>query len=395
MFNFIFKNVSGSFFRTIGRILVYLLIGFIIACFSGYINLSSVKASTVVNNSVVYNEIFGTDLDTYANFYDYSTSTLYGALVNYQQYMNNDTTSRYEYAQIRANGSFTSGSSGLAVSQCSYSFIKGNYYTVTYMFVTPNYLIHNSYNNGYNKLGLGSDWSSALRNLNITPTSYNGGANKEYLFSNTYLQILTLSFKADKNASCIALPFNKNGGGLVSTDVYFVGMRVSYAGQDALSSSEVAEIVQAEAYTINENIDSMKEQQEETNQKIQETNDYLMDDTAPDSDISSLGNVQGLLPAGPVDSLLNIPFKFLSVITSSMGGSCTPVSGNFVFDSELTLPCFSELIWDNNSVPTDLLNWLSLIPSAFILIKYFKHLYKKVERAVSMETTSDDEWGVI
>lgn len=123
------------------------------------------------------------------------------------------------------------------------------------------------------------------------------------------------------------------------------------------------------------------------------TNDFIMDDTEPNSDISSLGNVQGLLPPGPVDSLLNIPFKFLSVIVSSLGDLCVPLSGKFVFNSTLTLPCFTSLFYDR--VPSSLMIFINLIPSAFILINYLKHLYKKVDRAMSMETTSDDEWGVL
>lgn len=142
--------------------------------------------------------------------------------------------------------------------------------------------------------------------------------------------------------------------------------------------------------------------QQETNKKLddlnktnKDTQDFLKDDTEPDSDISALGNVQGLLPPGPVDSLLNIPFQFLSVVTSSISGTCVPVSGKFVFDSTLTLPCFDELLWNSEDLDSNLMNYLSLIPAAFILIKYFKHLYKKVDRATSLNTNADDEWGVL
>lgn len=140
-------------------------------------------------------------------------------------------------------------------------------------------------------------------------------------------------------------------------------------------------------------INNNKENTDKIVESQKETYDYLSDDTPPESDISALGNVQGLLPPGPVDSLLNIPFKFLSVINSSFGGVCVPLTGEFVYDSTLTLPCFSEMFYDE--VPPLLLNFLSLIPASFILIKYLKHLYKKVDRAVSMETTADDEWGVL
>lgn len=128
-------------------------------------------------------------------------------------------------------------------------------------------------------------------------------------------------------------------------------------------------------------------------QATQDQTDYLKDNTAPDSDISSLGNVTGIFPPGPLDSLLNIPFTFLSVLTSSFSGTCVPMETDFVFDSKLTIPCFSEMFY--GKVPTLLMTFLQLIPSAFILMKYFKHLYKKVDRAMSMESNSDDEWGVI
>lgn len=135
------------------------------------------------------------------------------------------------------------------------------------------------------------------------------------------------------------------------------------------------------------------ESNKELNESIKDTNDILNDDTPPESDISALGNVQGLLPPGPVDSLLNIPFEFLSVLTTSFGGVCVPLSGTFVFDSTLTLPCFSDVFYDN--VPSFLMNFINLIPSGFILIQYFKHLYKKVDRAMNMNANADDEWGVL
>lgn len=136
-----------------------------------------------------------------------------------------------------------------------------------------------------------------------------------------------------------------------------------------------------------------KNRLDKTNEKLDQLNSFISDDSAPNSDISSLGNVQGLLPPGPVDSLLNIPFKFLSIVISSFGDLCVPMSLNWVFNSNLTIPCFGDVFYDN--VPIYLMIFINLIPSGFILISYLKHLYKKVERATSLETTSDDEWGVL
>lgn len=141
-------------------------------------------------------------------------------------------------------------------------------------------------------------------------------------------------------------------------------------------------------------IDNQNKNQEETNKRLDAINDTLNDDTPPNSDISGLGNVQGLLPPGPVDSLLNIPFKFLSIIVSSFGNSdtCKPMKFNFVFDCSIELPCFDSFY---SQIPDYLMIFIDTIPAGFMLIYYFKNLYKKIDRAVSMETTADDEWGVI
>lgn len=161
------------------------------------------------------------------------------------------------------------------------------------------------------------------------------------------------------------------------------------------------ELINQNNQIITQNGQLIQNQQEtndkldQTNEQLGEMNDYIQDDTpasTEDVDLDSLGTVSGLLPAGPLDSLLNIPFTFLSVLTSSMSGTCVPITGTFVFDSTLSIPCFDSFYDD---VPDYLMNFINLIPAGFILIMYFKHLYKKIERAVSLETTVDDEWGVI
>ena len=185
---------------------------------------------------------------------------------------------------------------------------------------------------------------------------------------------------------------------LTSFNVFNLGASDDKKTQDMINSINNA--IQSQIDNDNKNtqaiIDRITESnkiQQETNDNVEEIEDYLKDDSDPSADISGLGNVSGLLPSGPIDTLLNIPFNFLSVVVSSLGGVCVPYTGTFVFDSTLTLPCFSEQIYDE--VPAGLMVFINLIPTAFLLIKYFKHLYKKVERATSLETTTDDEWGCI
>ena len=160
------------------------------------------------------------------------------------------------------------------------------------------------------------------------------------------------------------------------------------SGDNAINAS-----IQEQTKQQHEDAQKQLEEQKKQTDTMNETKDFVTSDEQPDTDISVLGNVSGIFPPGPVDSLLNIPFTFLSIVNSSLGGVCKPFSGNFVFDTTLTIPCFSELVYDD--VPDYLMIFINVIPTAFLLIKYFKHLYKKVDRAVSLETTSDDEWGCV
>ena len=185
---------------------------------------------------------------------------------------------------------------------------------------------------------------------------------------------------------------SSSGNGLVfqTQDAYQQGIKFTNATISKFDEGEQLLINITNA--INNQIDVFKKFSSVTNEKLEEINNYLTDDSDPSSDISSLGNVQGLLPPGPVDSLLNIPFEFMSILVNSLSGTCVPLSGTFVFDKTFTIPCFESLY---DEFPSSLMIFIDTLPSAFLLIKYFKNLYKKVDRAVSLETSADDEWGCL
>lgn len=204
--------------------------------------------------------------------------------------------------------------------------------------------------------------------------------------------MIRVIFKATASTDWVAFYLESNNSNFGYINVY--GYQLLYEGSD--SSSAIQSVIdnQNDRFDdIDKGINDLQEKEQEQLEQQKETNDYLMDDTEPSSDISSLGNVSGLLPPGPLDSLLNIPFKFLSVLTSSLGDVCVPLSGEFIEGATLTLPCFGDVFY--SEVPDNLMIFINLIPSCFILINYFKHLYKKVERATSMNSSTDDEWGVI
>lgn len=246
--------------------------------------------------------------------------------------------------------------------------------------------------------GYDSTFSKQITNFNVTynvtyPDS--GGWQVLYHITFNYSQQIKEVNKNSTNMWCV---FDRNpSSGLFFQPVanssnssiryYYYNYRFDYSVTSDATAGAIND--------LNSSVDETNDKLDQTNEELGEMNDYIQDDTpasTEDVDLDSLGTVSGLLPAGPLDSLLNIPFTFLSVLTSSMSGTCVPITGTFVFDSTLSIPCFDSFYDD---VPDYLMNFINLIPAGFILIMYFKHLYKKIERAVSLETTVDDEWGVI
>lgn len=313
----------------------------------------------------------------------YAASELYDYMFTTATVVNNGTS--------YSTGSRNPGNPG---AETNFTYFSFGYYNLSTTFqpgqkwrITADYCTSdNNYLNNYRDIG-----HSGITNYNLT---YTKGGSCVYTSPSGVVSVGSLiSFQFD-----FEIDPSDYTTGWVKYEFFLSSAKwhwVAFKDYRIYPSSEITDSDNTQNI-----IDNSNKNQQQTNEKLdnlnktqQETNDYLKDNTAPSSDISSLGNVQGLLKPGPVDSLLNIPFKFLSVVTSSCSGTCTPLTGKFVFDSDLSIPCFSDLFYKN--VPDVLMNFINLIPSAFILIQYFKHLYKKVDRAVSMESNSDDEWGVL
>lgn len=228
-------------------------------------------------------------------------------------------------------------------------------------------------------------------------------------FNTNYDNITARVFYGSSNADCkvsgsgfmtIDCPvLNDNNYEITRLQVRIMGAqtwRLGLSGAFYFVKSDTSNItgaIESQTSQMDKNQAQTNERLDEANKGISETKDFITSDEEANSDISVLGNVQGIFPPGPVDSLLNIPFEFLSILSSSFSGTCKPVSISFVYDMNFTIPCFSEVFYSN--VPDFLMLFIDLVPSAFILITYFKHLYKKVDRAVNLETNSDDEWGVL
>lgn len=134
-------------------------------------------------------------------------------------------------------------------------------------------------------------------------------------------------------------------------------------------------------------IDKQTEQQ---NKNHKETMDYMKDDS--DIDTSEVDNLVGYLPAGPLDSIINLPLSMLNAISSNLSKSCVAPTFKVPFVNEnFTLPCISDLYEKMGA--TTLLNSLGGIAAAVMLYKYFVYLYNWVDHVLSLRGDKLKGWG--
>lgn len=327
-------------------------------------------------------------------FYNINNTSSVNALTTNSGYLvqsGNDYMLPYYTSKTNnVSGSYGSG----ILFYAGNGFKEGVTYSVlVYLGMTNNTI---GYSSVAIRVGLGTTVANTVNsfqnNDGVLNSSISCGISGHILPTNAPYTPCTWTFTARKNSTYIFLPFNSVNN-TNNVDTYFYGYTLVNYGT-MLSNSQVQQIIDNSNLATATDVNEINKSIDVINNQVNDINNTLNDDTPPNSDISGLGNVQGLLKPGPVDSLLNIPTEFLSTVVSSFGGQCKPLSGTWVYDKPLTFPCFNEIIWDDFEDDI-LLKFFELIPCAFILITYFKHLYKKVERATSMSTNSDDEWGVI
>lgn len=130
----------------------------------------------------------------------------------------------------------------------------------------------------------------------------------------------------------------------------------------------------------------------QAHQDSQDIKNSLTDSSSP-TNLNSLSQSAGWLPAGPVDSILNLPLSLLNNLSSNLSKNCQPVVLPIpLINSNLTLPCVKTLYHDMG-IET-FINWVGGIASAFILLAYLLKLYKWVDNTLTFrENNQIDNWG--
>lgn len=163
---------------------------------------------------------------------------------------------------------------------------------------------------------------------------------------------------------------------------------------DISNGSLLGEIDSSINDSANNIIDNQNKNQQETNEKLDGINDSITSEEPPN--LSGLENSAGWLPAGPVDSILNLPLSFFDNLSANMGKTCQPISFTLPFvKQEITLPCINTIYSQIDGL-TPWIETISALISSLILFKYLINLYKWVDDTLSFRENNwndTDQWG--
>lgn len=217
--------------------------------------------------------------------------------------------------------------------------------------------------------------------------------SKEYC---TYNFITTYTFNATTNATAFRVgTYNYNASSMFGTGNYLTH-QASVNSIDVIVNADNTIINQNEQIidqnqTIIDNSNQTNEKIDKTNEELGDLNDNLTSEEGPDT--SGLGDVAGWLPAGPVDSLINLPLSLFNSISRDLSSSCKPINLPLPYvNKDLTLPCMSTF-YDGIGIG-DFMNWIGIIASGFMLFSYLMKLYKWVDDTLTFrENNHLDNWG--
>lgn len=377
----IFNWFFGSFFRTLGRVLVFIVLGYILFTF---INIDGFKLPNlfgVLNVNALENLDNYTRPNTNGNYY-FVNCTGADDCWNYAGSTNVSSNVVHNTSTITTN---SNGYGAGFVFSTDELFIKDNYYIVKVLFTPSDPLITNKFTNSSVKLLVGS--GNGEYNMPLTTaesvSSYvvdiQDGVDD---YAGSYLVYV---FKATSNGNHLFIRFTSsyNYTGIF----YFLGYQVSLLG----SSKDDTEVINA-INGLNNGLNDINSNINNTNDKLNDINSSINDTSSPNLD--GLNNSVGWLPSGPIDGILNLPLTFLNSLTTNLSKTCNAVNLPLPFvDKTLILPCVNSLYSQIDGLQV-WINSISVIASAFILFRYLLNLYKWVDDTLTFrENNFIDNWS--
>lgn len=360
----IFNWSVGSFFRTMGRVIAYLVIGFIIFTFvSKSDKLSSLLFMSVKADTTPNYWITNTDVPTYFDLFDCTESTC-----------NRVDSSNYTNEMIELN---ETGGRQFTVTTRQYN-LQGNgivirtssnaRYNVGYLYQTTFYVCSDAIMDNATNTIYPSYYGDAFTNNNVfqSSNSYNlsGLPGLAPRWNNCYA--FSTIFSPGENGTYINLRLKSTSQ--IKGYYALVGFKSESLG---LYSGEVQSIVQNSGFATASSVDEVKQATNEVKQEIQSTNNTLNNDNVDESLTEADGFFNGFTTnTHGLTGIITAPLNAIQSLTSK---TCSPLVLPIPFvDKDLTLPCMRQIYTDNFGGFMNLYDVIVIgIVSYWVLVRIF------------------------
>lgn len=371
----VFNWSFGAFFRTIGRILAYFLIGLLLLIIGSKLgfNLGYIKvdALTLTNWSESLPSLPRTQL------YDCNTSNVCTAIGLSNESITTNNGNR-EFAT--ATQSVTIASGGIAI-QTNSNVLKPGYLYLTNYYICANKSLDSAvpeiYNTVYDSPG-------------IKKTSYN---NASYYSLGNIPGDGSHVFNSCKQYSGLYVPTEENNWTTLrlKSSSSISGVYISILGYEnkelGIYSDTIKTIVEQANGNVKQAVDEVKEE-------TKKTNDTITDTSSPDTE-DSINEWSEKMIDNPLEAVVMLPLTILNSIKNSLSGTCSALNVPVPFINEnINIPCISTIFAQIEGV-TEFWNSIGTIVSALMLYQYLIYLYNWIDDTISLKTKRMHGWGSV
>lgn len=298
-----------------------------------------------------------------------------------------------DYAYAVPNNTFTLGTNGAGLTQCGLPLLSSNYYSITYAFVTTSEYIHQFYTNRTDHLA-----QSYSQNLFGTAFNYSNVSNSIHQYNSLiYFPIgsdigtFTVLFKPINNQDCLTVLFSSNNHNLSSTNLGFLGYKLTNLGSVAPTTTEIKNALSSDfnalnsaISNVNSNITNSKNDiisnqnanAQQAHQDALNTQNTIKDDTVNSNTGKSFfdnfsDNTHGL--SGIITAPLNIIQRLINVNPTS----CSALSTTY-HNKTISMEC-GQIFWGHTGFSEFNVFYNMVVGGAFCYL-IIKDLFLTIEK---------------
>lgn len=247
---------------------------------------------------------------------------------------------------------------------------------ITNIFTASNYSSNSSFTN------------ISISNNNITANASATWRTLSYNFNIDNDEEYTLHYTSPQSTVNMYYSFDNSNWNIVNKSIYhhFVSTASTIyirlqntSGTGTFNFNELM-LVKGNVSSFYKLGETCKSKLDDTNSALNETNNFLQDDSDPsidDNDFLNMFNSIGI--NDPLSYLLTLPVQLINKIVS-LSDSCTPINLGTLYGTMITLPCINL----ENILGTSVWNIIDVIFSVSLLVVILKNLYDTFSNLLTM-----------